>query len=77
MVVNPVHPEKALTSIVVTLAGILNVVKPVHPEKALLPIVVTPGMLSVVRLVQFAKHDSGMDVIVPGSETEVKPEQPL
>ena len=41
IVVKPVHPEKALSPMLVTELGISTDVKPVHSLKALLPMLLT------------------------------------
>ena len=35
MLVNPLHPENALSPMLVMLSGIVTLVKPLHPENAL------------------------------------------
>ena len=47
--VNPVHPENALSPMDVTESGIITLVNPVHPENALSPMDVTEfGIVTLV-----------------------------
>ena len=49
------QPEKADSSILVTLSGMVMLVSPEQPERALLPILVTPsGMVMFVSPEQFS-----------------------
>ena len=57
------QPAKVLALISVTPLGIVIEDKPAQPENASLPIeVIVLGMLTAVRLVQFAKASSAMAV---------------